>query len=187
MTRRPDRAEYDAYYHRYISLVPDGDIAVTLARELRQTRALLETVPAARESWAYEAGKWTFREVVGHLVDAERVFAGRALWIARDPDTALPSFEQNVWALNSNASFRPLRDLLDEWASVRAASLTLVRTLDAEAMLRAGTASGLRFTVRSLVWIIAGHELHHRKMLRERYGLEGSENGNDITGITFQV
>jgi hypothetical protein len=101
----------------------------------------------------------------------ERVFAGRALWIARDPETPLPGFEQTVWAPNSNARHRALRELLYEWASVRAASLTLVQSFDAETMGRAGMASGLRFTVRSLVWMIAGHELHHRKLLVERYGL----------------
>jgi uncharacterized damage-inducible protein DinB len=168
---RPDRGEYDGYYHRYISLVPDGDITVTLARAFPQTRELLETVALDRECWSYEPGKWTFREVVGHLTDMERVFTGRALWIARDPATALPSVEQNVWAPNSNARNRPLRELLYEWASVRAASLTLVQSFDAETMLRVGTASGLKFSVRSLVWMVAGHELHHRTVLRERYGL----------------
>ena len=172
IAERPEHGEYDAYYHKYISLVPDGDITVTLARSFPQTRALLETVPLARESWGYEAGKWSFREVVGHLTDVERVFAGRALWIARDPETALPSFEQNIWTPNSNARHRPLRELLYEWASVRAASLTLVQSFDPETMLRVGTASGLRFSVRSLVWMIAGHELHHRVLLRERYGLQ---------------
>ena len=121
IAERPERDEYDIYYHRYISLVPDGDITVTLARAFPQTRELLETVPLSRECWAYEPGKWNFREVVGHLTDMERVFAGRALWIARDPETALPSFEQNIWAPNSNARHRPLRELLYEWASVRAA------------------------------------------------------------------
>jgi hypothetical protein len=170
-TQRPERDEYDGYYHRYISLVPDGDITVTLARAFPRTRELLETVPLDRECWAYAPGKWSFREVVGHLTDMERVFTGRALWIARDPGTVLPSFEQNIWAPNSNARHRPLRELLYEWASVRAASLTLVQSFDAETMLRAGVASGLRFSVRSLVWMIAGHELHHRKLLRELYGL----------------
>jgi uncharacterized damage-inducible protein DinB len=172
ITERPERDEYDAYYHKYISLVPDGDITVTLARAFPQTRELLETVPLAHESWAYEPEKWSFREVVGHLTDMERVFSGRALWIARDPETALPSLEQNIWAPNSNARHRPLRELLYEWASVRAASLTLVQSFDSETMLRSGTASGLRFSVRSLLWMIAGHEFHHRKLLRERYGLE---------------
>lgn len=168
---RPAGHECNEYYHRYLSLVPDGDIVTTLEREHPVTLALLETIPAARETWAYERGKWSFREAVGHLVDMERVFSLRALWIARDPDTPLPSFEQNVWAANSNARDRALRDLLDEWASVRAATLTMVRSLDASALLREGMASGMRFTVRSLVWLTAGHELHHRKIFRERYGL----------------
>ena len=171
-TLRPQRDEYDPYYERYISLVPDGDISVTLVRSFPETRELLESVPLDRECWAYAPDKWSFREVVGHLIDMERVFTGRALWIARDPETALPSFEQNIWAPNSNARNRPLRELLYEWASVRAASLTLIQSFDPDAMLRVGMASGRKFSVRSLVWMIAGHEFHHRKLLRSRYGLD---------------
>ena len=173
--RRPASNECDAYYHRYTSLVPDDNVIATLEREFPRTRALLETVPSSRESWTYDAGKWTIREVVGHLADTERVLAGRALWIARDPATALPSLEQNVWASNSNAQHRPLSELLDEWASVRAATITLLRSFDPDALMRVGTASGMRFTVRIFAWIIAGHELHHRKLLQERYGLEARD------------
>ncbi|HEX7050741.1 MAG TPA: DinB family protein [Longimicrobiales bacterium] len=168
---RPDRSEYAEYYHRYVSLVPDGNVIDTLATQFAVTRRLLETVAPERESWAYAPGKWSFREVVGHLADVERVFAGRVLWIARDPDTPLPSMEQDAWAANSAARERPLRDLLDEWSAARQATVALVRGLDAEALARTGTASGVRFTVRSIPWIIAGHELHHRRLLRERYGL----------------
>ena len=171
MSRRPERTECDEYSHRYISLVPDGDVVATLEREFPVTIAMLETVPAARETWSYAPGKWTFREAVGHLTDMERVFGLRALWIARDPATPLPSFEQEIWAASSNARKRPLADQLEEWKTVRAASLTMIRGFPAEAMGRVGTASGLEFTVRSLVWMIAGHELHHRKIFRERYGL----------------
>jgi hypothetical protein len=169
---RPAPGECDTYYHRYTSLVANGDVIATLEREFPRTRALFERIPPDREVWAYELGKWTIREVAGHLGDTERVLAGRALWIARDPSTALPSLEQNVWASNSNARQRSLSELLDEWASVRVATLTLFRGFDAEALMRVGTASGMRFTVRVFAWIIAGHELHHRKLLHERYGVE---------------
>lgn len=168
---RPDRSEYDAYYHRYASLVPDGDIVEILSTQLPETLGLLETVPPDRETWAYAPGKWSVRDVVGHLIDVERVFAGRALWIARDAQTPQPSMDQDVWAAISGAGARPLRDLLDEWTAVRAAMVTLIRGLDAESLARVGTASGLPFTVRSFPWIIAGHELHHRQILRDRYGL----------------
>jgi uncharacterized damage-inducible protein DinB len=170
--RRPDRTEYADYHDRYASLVADGDIIVTLREQFPVTRAMLEAVPAEREEWAYDDGKWSFREVVGHIADTERVFADRALWFARDPGPPLPSMDQEVWASNSNARTRPLHELLDEWAAVRAATIALVRGLDDEALARAGTASGMRFTVRSFAWIIAGHELHHRRILQERYGLE---------------
>ena len=168
---RPDRTEYAEYYHRYASLVPDGDIVATLRAQFPVTRTLLEAVPAEREEWAYDEGKWSFREVVGHLADAERVFADRALWIARDPSHTLPGMDQEIWASNSNARTRPLRELLDEWAAVREATVALIRSFDAKALAHTGTASGNSFTVRSFPWIIAGHELHHRGILRERYGL----------------
>jgi hypothetical protein len=169
--RRPDRSEYAEYYDRYVSLVPDGDVVEQLALQLPETLRLLDEVGPERETWSYEPGKWSFREVVGHLADTERVFADRALWIARAPDTPLPSMEQDDWAALSPARDRPLRDLLDEWTAARAAAVALLRGLDDAALARVGTASGRRFTVRSFPWIIAGHELHHRRLLRERYGL----------------
>ncbi|MDX1578926.1 MAG: DinB family protein, partial [Gemmatimonadota bacterium] len=168
---RPDRSEYAEYYDTYVSLVPDGDIVEMLEDQLPETRALLDAVPPERERWAYAEGKWTIREVVGHLMDAERVFAGRALWIARDPETVLPSMEQDRWAERSNAGARPLTDLLDEWETIRRATVAMARSFDAAALERTGIASGVRFTVRSFPWIIAGHELHHRRLFRERYGL----------------
>jgi len=168
---RPDRTEYGEYYERYVSLVPDGDIVAQLREQFTVTTRLLTTVPQEREEWAYGEGKWSFREVVGHLADAERVFADRALWMARDPSPPLPGMDQEIWAANSNARTRPLHELLDEWTAVREATIALVRSFDADALSRTGTASGMRFTVRSFAWIIAGHELHHRNILTERYGL----------------
>jgi hypothetical protein len=168
---RPDASEYAEYYHRYVALVPDGDIVATLASQIETTTVPLRAVPVERENWAYAPGKWTIRQSLGHVIDAERVFAGRALWMARDPDTALPSMEQDPWVERSPDGGRPLTDLLGEWEVVRAATVALFRGLDADALVRVGTASGVRFTVRSLAWIIAGHELHHRALFRERYGL----------------
>jgi hypothetical protein len=168
---RPDRAEYGDYYERYVALVPDGDIVAMLREQLPVTVGLLEAVSPDREAWAYGEGKWSFREVVGHLADAERVFSDRALWMARDPGPPLPGMDQEIWAASSNARTRPLRELIDEWTAVREATIALVRGLDADALSRTGTASGMRFTVRSFPWIIAGHELHHRAILKERYGL----------------
>jgi hypothetical protein len=169
VSTRPDRGEYAEYYHGYVSRVPDGDILATLASQIDETMAPLRRVPPERETWAYAPGKWTVRQSLGHVIDAERVFAGRALWMARDPDTALPSMEQDLWVERSPDGSRPLPALLDEWATTRAATLALFRGFDAAALGRVGTASGVRFTVRSLAWVIAGHELHHRVLFRERY------------------
>lgn len=166
---RPAPDEYAEYYHRYVALVPDGDVFDTLASQLDATLAPLRRVPRERETWAYAPGKWTIRQSLGHVIDAERVFAGRALWMARAPRTALPSMEQDAWVEHSPDAGRPLAALLDEWSTVRAATLALFRGLDADRLARVGTASGVRFTVRSLAWVIAGHELHHRALFRERY------------------
>jgi hypothetical protein len=166
---RPAPDEYAEYYHRYVMLVPDGDVLDTLASQFDATLAPLRRVPPERETWAYAPDKWTIRQSLGHVIDAERVFAGRALWMARAPRTALPSMEQDAWVEHSPDVGRPLAGLLDEWSAVRAATLELFRGLDADSFARVGTASGVRFTVRSLAWVIAGHELHHRALFRERY------------------
>lgn len=170
--KRPAPSEYAEYYHGYVARVPDGDILARLAAQSGDTIALLSAVPAERESWAYAPGKWTIRQSLGHMIDAERVFAGRALWMARDPDTALPGMDQDLWVERSPDGGRTLADLLKEWSATRAATLALFGGLDADALARVGIASGVRFTVRSLAWIIAGHELHHQALFRERYGLD---------------
>lgn len=168
---RPDRSEYADYYHTYVGLVPDGDVLATLERQIVRSREALAAVAPERERYAYAPDKWTVRQSLGHVIDAERVFAGRALWIARDPDTALPGMDQDRWVERSPDADRPLADLLGEWTATRAATLALFRGLDAAALARVGTASGVTFTVRSFAWIIAGHELHHRRLFAERYGI----------------
>jgi uncharacterized damage-inducible protein DinB len=169
---RPAQDEYAEYYHRYVALVPDGDVLDTLASQFDATLAPLRRVGADRETWAYAPGKWTIRQSVGHVIDAERVFAGRALWMARATEVELPSMDQDAWVESSPDGRRPLSVLLDEWSAVRAATLALFGGLDAEAQARVGTASGVRFTVRSLAWVIAGHELHHRALFRDRYDVD---------------
>ncbi len=171
MSLRPDRSEYAEYYDRYVSLVPEGDIALTLERQFEESRELLDAVDPERETYRYAPGKWSVRQVVGHVIDTERVFAGRALWIARAPHVELPGMEQDDWAALSNAGDRPLGELLQEWAAVRADTVALVLGMDDDALRAEGVASGVGFTVRSFFWVIAGHELHHRGILRGVYGV----------------
>ena len=169
--RRPGTDEHNPFYGRYIDLVPDGDIVETLTSQLGETLALLQGVPEERETFAYAPSKWTIRQVVGHLVDTERVMAYRAMHIARTDDADLPGMEQDDWVAHSNADRRPLVDLASEWGSVRRANLHFFATLDPESCERHGRAAGSDFTVRCFPWIIAGHELWHRNLLEKDYGV----------------
>ena len=166
---RPDHTEAAEYYFNYIDRVPDGDILDTLARQRTETLALLRGVSDEQSLQRYAPGKWTIREVLGHLNDTERVFAFRALWFARGFDSPLPSFDQDVAVPASGADTRSWASHLDEFSAVRDATLTLFRYLPSEAWSRRGTASGKPFSVRALAWLAAGHETHHTTILRERY------------------
>jgi hypothetical protein len=166
---RPDLSEHADYYGRYIERVPDGHIVTTLRDQLGDTLALLTDLPADGETYRYAEGKWSLREVVGHLIDTERVFGFRALAMARSDDADLPPMDQDEWAAHSNAHGRALDDLTKEWIAVRRATVHLFATFDDTVAMRRGRASGYDFTVRSFPWIIAGHELWHRVRMREDY------------------
>jgi len=168
---RPAAEEYDEYYHRYVRMVPDGDITGTLARQVEQTVGPLRALDEAGAEHAYAAGKWTVKEVIGHLCDAERVFAHRALRFARGDQTPLPGFDENGYVPAGQFGAHTLGDLLNELTAVRAATVALFRHLPPEAWTRTGAANGVGVTVRALAWITAGHELHHRGLLEERYGI----------------
>ena len=166
---KPDRSEHAEYYGRYIDLVPDGDVLVTLREQLGDTLSLLMNVSADRETYRYAEGKWSVREVVAHLIDTERVFAFRALAMARADGVDLPGMEQDEWAAASGADDRELADLGQEWAALRRANIHMFAAMDEETAKRVGRASGYEFSVRSFPWIIAGHELWHRHLLERDY------------------
>jgi hypothetical protein len=166
---RPASSEYAPFYGGYVGAVPDGDFLPLLERQGSETVALLRAVSEKTSQHRYAPGKWSIREVVGHLTDAERVFTYRALSFARGDATPLPSFDENTWAATSNADRRPLADLIGDFEAVRAATLALLRGFDEEQFARAGIASGHQVTVRALAYIVAGHERHHVRILRERY------------------
>ena len=169
MLDRPDRSEYDPYYGLYIDQVPDGDIVELLACELEAMLELLRGVAAERETYRYAEGKWSVREVVGHLIDTERTFGYRALAFARRDAAALPGMDQDEWADASNARQRPLTELLEEFERVRRGHVTMFGGFDPSTGAQTGIASGCSFSVRSLAYILVGHERHHRKVLRDRY------------------
>lgn len=166
---RPDASEYAAFYAGYVAKVPDGDLLRTLEQQDEDTMALLSAVPETRGSFAYAPGKWTLKDVIGHIADAERVFAYRALRIARGDQTPLPGFDEGAWVSNAGCAERTLADLLGELRAVRAGTLALLRHLPAEATTRRGVANNIEVSVRALAWIIAGHERHHLAIIRERY------------------
>ena len=166
---KPDVSEHAPYYTRYVDLVADGDILGTLAGQIRGTLAALRRVSEADSLKRYAAGKWSMREVLGHMIDTERIFACRALRFARNDATALPGFEQDDYIPAAQFDRRPWADLLEEFAAVRQSNLLMLRGLTSEAWLRQGVASGNPVSVRALAYIIAGHELHHMRVLREKY------------------
>jgi len=166
---RPAPDEFAPYYASYVSLVPDGDVTATLASQLEETLDLLRPLGEEQALFRYAPGKWSVKEVVTHLIDAERVFMYRALSFARGATDSLPSFDENAWAPMAEADQVPLDELLDEFDAVRSATVSLLAHLPREAWGRRGIASGKGVSVRALAWITAGHERHHARVLRERY------------------
>lgn len=166
---RPTAGEYAAFYAGYVAGVPEGDLLATLEHQLDDALVQFGAIGEEHGDHAYAEGKWSIKQVILHVTDAERIFAYRALRIARGDETPLPGFEENAFAANSLAETRTVRDLAEEFGHVRRATLALLRPLTAEAGARRGTASGKGVTVRALAWILAGHAAHHLRILRERY------------------
>ncbi len=166
---RPAEDEYAPYYGRYISRVPDGDLCGMLVSQLADTLALLRAIPEQRGTHRYADGKWSIKEVIGHVSDCERIMSYRALRFARADETPLPGFEQNDYVPPGGFDRRTLRDLSEEFAAVRQATIHLFRHLDPPALTRRGTASGNPVSVRALAHIIAGHERHHVAILKDKY------------------
>jgi len=166
---RPDRTEAADYYFRYIDQVPGTDIRGVLDTQRGETITLLRGIPEEKSLHRYAPEKWSIREVMGHVNDTERLFAFRALWFARNCEGALPSFDQDP-AVAAAASDRvSWKGLVEEFAAVRAATITLFENLPVDAWSRRGVASGYEFSVRALAFISAGHVAHHLRILRERY------------------
>ena len=167
--KRPEATEYAEFYAGYVSKVPGTDAVSVLESQRLQMVQLFAGRSERDGSFRYAPGKWTVKEVLGHVTDAERIFTYRALRIARGDQTPLPSFEQDDYVKNGGFAGRTLAGLAEEFALVRAASIALFRSFPEEAWSRRGIASQKEVTVRGLAFITAGHQIHHRLILEERY------------------
>ncbi len=166
---RPDPTEHGAFYAGYVAGMPDGDILELLEDQHEKLRRRIEGLTDEGALHRYAPGKWSVKEVLGHLADAERIFTYRLLRVARGDATPLAGFDENAYVPAGSFGERNLASLLDELAAVRAATLTLLRGLPPDVGERRGEASGAPVTVRALAWILAGHERHHLRILDERY------------------
>ena len=169
--QRPAADEYASAFQGYVDRVPAGDVLAHLDQQGPRSRSLLATAGEGKGGFAYAPGKWTVKRLWQHVVDGERLFAYRALCIARGEPVSLPAFDEDLYAANDGSDGRNLADIVAEYSAVRAATLLLFHGLDAKAWTRRGTANGKPASVRSLLWITAGHELHHLAVLKERYGI----------------
>jgi hypothetical protein len=169
---RPHPNEYAPYHERYISLIAGSEILTELDGQRRQTMLLLSGRDEADGDFRYAPDKWSAKEVLGHVCDSERIFAYRALRIARGDQTPIEGFEQDDYVRNGPFARRPLEELIEDYIAVRRATLTLLRNLDAAAWMRQGIANQNEVSVRALAYIIGGHELHHRRILEEKYFAE---------------
>ena len=166
---RPDLSRVPEYYHRYINQVIENDIMDAFKNQTPAFVRFLKELPADMIDYRYAEGKWTIREILQHIIDAERIFAYRALCFARKDATPLPSFEENDYAANAKADKRNWDDLLEEFSTVRRSTEILFASFDKEQLEATGTASGHSNYVLGIGFILAGHVTHHVKVIQERY------------------
>lgn len=166
---RPLPQEYGEYYHGYISQVPENELSLAFSNHTANTLQFLKEIPVSKLDYAYAPGKWTVKQVLQHLTDAERIFVYRALRFARKDSTPLASFEENDYADVARVDHLNWEDMIEEFRLLRSSSERFFLSLNEEELSRFGKASGVNITVRSLGFIVIGHALHHQKVLKERY------------------
>ncbi len=166
---KPKPEDYDAIYSGYISLIGDDDIIEVLKEQRKTSEKFLKTFTEKQGNYSYADGKWTVKEVLGHVIDTEKIMAYRALSFARGEKQSLPGFEQDDYVAESNFNKRSLADLINEFITIRESNIILFKSFNEEILIRRGTASESEVTVLALIYIIAGHEKHHMKFLKERY------------------
>jgi uncharacterized damage-inducible protein DinB len=166
---RPQAGEYAPYYERYISLIQENDILATLDRQRREMVLLLSGLSEEQGDFRYAPEKWSAKQVLGHVCDTERVFAYRALRIARADATPMEGFEQDDYVKNGPFARHVIAEVIEDYIAVRRATISLLRSLEEAAWSRRGIANKNEVTVRAIAYTIAGHEVHHRRILQEKY------------------
>lgn len=166
---RPDQNEYTPYYYQYIKLVPQNNILEYLNQQLDETIKLFTGVSEEKAMFRYAPDKWSVKEVLGHIMDGERIFAYRALCISRGEKNSLPGFEQNDYVANANFDELKLTDIMDEFVALRKSNLKMFGNFSEEMWTRRGIANKNEVTVRAVAYVLAGHALHHLNVIRERY------------------
>ena len=168
---RPAESDYPEYFRTYVSLVPEDDVLAALEPQVALVDGLPVRVGADRETFAYAPGKWSVREMLGHITDAERVFAYRALTFSRFNAVSLPAFDEETWTPHGHFAGVPLRELADEFVALRRANLQMLRRLEEPQWQAGGFGDNKPITVRGLAYVMAGHVRHHLGILRDRYGV----------------
>jgi hypothetical protein len=167
--QRPAETDYAPFYAGYVSLVPEEDVLSAIEQQSSETQRLISSLDETQAMHRYAEDKWSVKEVIGHMTDAERVFGYRTLCIARGDTSSLPGYDEKAYMRNANFDSWRLGDLAEAYALTRRANIVMLRNLDAAAWDRRGTANNAEVTVRALAFILVGHERHHLKVLRERY------------------
>ena len=168
--RRPKKNEYSPFHATYIKALPPRGTALSLLKKtFKETQELLAKLPEGKGDFAYEAGKWTIKQLIIHLIDTERVFAHRAMWFMRGDRAGLPGFNQDFWMEYADVSNRSIKDLLKEWKAVRDNTIFLHNQCTDEQAQNIGTAGNWKSSARAYFYIIIGHHLHHLAVLKERY------------------
>lgn len=168
---RPDRGEYPEFFERYVSLLPQDAIVPALNEQAGGVHGALSGLSEERAAWRYAPGKWSVRELLGHVVDTERIFGYRALAIARGETYSLPPFDENAYAAIARHDHVPIDQLAEEFATLRRSHVLMLTHLDEAAWARRGVVNGNAMSTRAMAFIMAGHVRHHARILTERYGV----------------
>ncbi|TSA29335.1 MAG: DinB family protein [Ignavibacteriales bacterium] len=167
--KRPNKDEYALYYHTYIEKVPDGNIVKSMNKQIAEAKRLFKNVTKKQSEFRYSPEKWSVKEVLGHILEAERIFAYRALRFARNDNKDLHGFDENEYIHQSNYSEIKLADLVEEFCALRTSNMLMFKNFTDDMSLRTGTSNGNKLSVRALAYIMTGHAHHHLKILKERY------------------
>ncbi len=169
LREKPHPDEYPGHYTHYVALVPEGNILETFEQQSAVTHEFLSGIPEDTGDHTYAFGKWTIKDIVGHLIDTERIFSTRAMRIARGDKQALPGFEQDDYVKNANFFRRSLKDLVDERLMLRAANMKMFRSFDKHTFMEKGIANDNEITVRAIIYLLTGHEIYHLNFIKENY------------------